>query len=296
MNIRFIEEDPIAYANGYKDALPHALQVAGNAIQGFFSQRDNNLQHLAWLQTHLVHPSFQHLCFRYSSDVYSVLIAIQGFIPDNDAVVMSKQDYDNLIIESRRHNLIPCISPIAVNTNSPVIGGSHLIHAITNNLVVIENHSNGGNVPMSDWEINNFGISFIVNYIEKQGWKIHSYCDLVDVAPQIWFEKDGKMSYVIVRSCVVGKRNSFFEINQNMLVKLSDCYGYFADFQFCSSNPILKDTEGNIVPLSKRDGDDDIWAWRGDPFYVMFSGLQEIEKAISGNDFIKIVNNDNYVI
>ena len=140
------------------------------------------------------------------------------------------------------------------------------------------------------------GIQIVVNHLSQQNLKILSFCDVVGIEPQIWFEKNGKMCYVIVRSSPIGKRKEDFPINNNLLLKLMDYDGYFADVQFASSSPILKDENGNIVPLSKRDGDEDIWMWRGDGFYCNFTGLQEIERAIAFNEFIKIYEKESYDI
>ena len=50
------------------------------------------------------------------------------------------------------------------------------------------------------------GVQTVMQYIEKEKGKINSYCDVVGIEPQIWFEKNGKTSYVIVRSNPPGKR------------------------------------------------------------------------------------------
>jgi hypothetical protein len=77
-------------------------------------------------------------------------------------------------------------------------------------------------------------------------------------------------------------------------LKLTKYYGYFADVQFASASPILRDEKGERVPLGKRDGDEDIWMWRGDRFYCNFKGLQKLEKAIADNSFIQIQENETY--
>lgn len=172
----------------------------------------------------------------------------------------------------------------------------HLIHAVTGEYIRLERTTSEENVPMSEWEINSMGIQTVVNYLRQQNLKIMSYCDVVGIEPQIWFEKNGKMSYVIVRSIPIGKRKEDFPVNNNLLLRLSDYDGYFADVQFASSSPILKDENGNIVPLGKRDGDEDVWMWRGDGFYCNFTGLQEIERAIASNEFIKVYEKESYDI
>lgn len=57
-----------------------------------------------------------------------------------------------------------------------------------------------------------------------------------------------------------------------------------------------KNLNGNLVPLGKRHGDEDIWMWRGDSFYCNFTGLQDINKAIENNEFIQVVKKESYDI
>ena len=140
------------------------------------------------------------------------------------------------------------------------------------------------------------GVQTVMQYIEKEKGKINSYCDVVGIEPQIWFEKNGKTSYVIVRAIPVGYRKHKFEINHNLLLRLSEYDGYFADVHFASSSAVLFDEKGIRVPLGKRDGDEDVWMWRGDSFYCHFIGLQPIENAIVDNDFIEVIDEPSYDI
>ncbi len=288
------------YGQVYQEFLPKALQIAGSHIQKYISDNGISMPEFSWIQTQLLHPAFQHLCFRMGSQVYSILIAIHGFRSNNgqedDNVVVFKREYDNLLTECQKHDLTPCIFPVAARPGVPMLEEPYLIHAMTGEYIRLERTTSEENVPMSEWEINSMGIQTVVNYLRQQNLKILSYCDVVGIEPQIWFEKNGKMSYVIVRSIPIGKRKIEFPVNNNLLLRLSDYDGYFADVQFSSSSPILKDENGNLVPLSKRDGDEDIWMWRGDGFYCNFTGLQEIERAIASNEFIKVYEKESYDI
>ena len=294
------EKEWAAFAEAYNGTLPACCQIGGKSVQDYVSSKGLSHPNFAWLQTNLVRPSFQHLCFRYLSDVYSIIIAVHGFSSgdgnDDDRIIVSKQDYDNLVRESKKNNLVPCFLPIAARPQLPMINGIHLIHAITGEIIKLGSRTNEQQIPMSEWEINSMGVQTVIQYLIKENCKINSYCDVVGIEPQIWFEREGKVSYVIVRSIPVGKRKEQFRINKNLLLRLVDYDGYFADVQFASSSPILKDGDGNIVPLSKRDGDDDIWMWRGDGFYCNFIGLEKIERAIVDNNFIEVYESDSYDI
>ena len=234
------------------------------------------------------------------SDVYSIIVALHGFTASdgtlNDKIVVPEFLYKQLLEESEKNNLIPCIIPVSITENAPMLEGSHLLDARTQEIISIEPKESLDQVQMSEWEINNMGVNIVSDYLEKQGCTIISYCDYVGIAPQLWFEKEGKRSYVLVRTVPVGKRNETYYIEKKLLANYRDFEGYYAEILAASSSPILRDDKGDIVPLSKRDGKDDVWMWRGDGFYISFTGLQEITKAISENSCIELVENDLYVI
>lgn len=265
------------YAKAYQKFLPTAMQIAGQVIQKSINERGFKFPDFTWIKTDLMaYPSFHHISFRYGAQVYVILIAIHGFQTpdgqDDDRIIVSKKDYDNLISESEKHNLIPCIIPIAARPQLPMIRNIHLINAVSEEPIILGEPCYG--VAMSEWEIYNMGINQVVDYLRKQGYKIHKYCDVVGIDPQIWFEKDGKTSYVIVRSIPIGLRGEDFVIHKELLLKISDYDGYFADLQFANEH-------------NNGDFEDKI-LWRGDGYWGNFTGLQEIEKAIANNPFIKV--------
>lgn len=273
------------YAKAYQEFLPTAMQIAGQVIQESINERGFKFPDFTWIKTDLMaYPSFHHISFRYGAQVYVILIAIHGFQTpdgqDDDRIIVSKRDYDNLISESEKHNLVPCIIPIAARPQLPMIRNIHLINAVSEEPIILGEPCYG--VAMSEWEIYNMGISQVVDYLRKQGYKIHKYCDVVGIEPQIWFEKDGKTSYVIVRSIPIGLRNKDFVIHKELLLKISDYDGYFADLQFANEH-------------NNGDFEDKI-LWRGDGYWGNFTGLQEIEKAIANNPFIKVSEETVYDI
>ena len=288
------------YDKAYNENLTSAMQIAGKAIRDFVTAKEIDYPSFAWLQTSPVHPSFQHLCFRHQSDVYSILVAIHGFQSsdgkDDNGIVLCQQDYDNLLTEAEKNNLIPCIAPVALGARLPMIGGPNLVNAISGVPIKLSEGIKQNQVPMSAWEISNMGVQTVINHLREKNCKINSYCDLVRIEPQIWFEENGKTCYVIVRSIPIGKQSERFRINKRLIERFADYEGYFADVQFASSSPILKDENGEIVPLSKRDTHGDVWMWRGDGFYCNFTGLQTVEDALSNNSFIEVFEDEVYDI
>lgn len=288
------------YAKAYDSVLGDCANIAGQSIQEYASSRgliqntEFGAPKFAWISTPFTQFSFQHICFRYMSDVYSIIIAIHGFIGSNgkikDSVVVPEHLYKQLLAESEKNNLIPCILPISTATKRPMFDGSHLLHAITQEPISIEPKESSDQVQMSEWEINNMGVNIVSDYLEKHGCTVVAFCDRVGISPQLWFEKDGKRSYVLVRTIPVGKQQETYFVNKRMLANNAGFDGYFAEVILSSSSPVLLDDKGNIVPLSQRFGEKNIWLWRGDGFYISFKGLQELNIAMSENSNIELVD------
>lgn len=243
------------YAKAYQEFLPTAMQIAGQVIQESINERGFKFPDFTWIKTDLMaYPSFHHISFRYGAQVYVILIAIHGFQTpdgqDDDRIIVSKRDYDNLISESEKHNLVPCIIPIAARPQLPMIRNIHLINAVSEEPIILGEPCYG--VAMSEWEIYNMGISQVVDYLRKQG------------------------------SIPIGLRNKDFVIHKELLLKISDYDGYFADLQFANEH-------------NNGDFEDKI-LWRGDGYWGNFTGLQEIEKAIANNPFIKVSEETVYDI
>lgn len=286
VRIRLVEDEEWSrYSQAYEQFLPQATSIAGQSINELAQKKGLDQSQFAWLQTYPNYPSFQHLCFRTSSQVFSILIAIHGFSSngkDDNSIVVYKRDYDRLIMETDKNHLVPCIFPVCGLPRIPMLGGTHLIHAKTNRPIDLEKEYDYNDGQMSAWEINNFGISIVINYLRDQGCKNISYCDVLGIDPQIFFEKDGTQSFVIVRSIPTGLRDETFEINKKMLAKLSDRKGYFADVQ--------------LARYHNNGSFNDKYLPRGDSFFSNFRGLQEMKSAIRNNSFIVLADKENYNI
>lgn len=304
--IKTISEDiDKKLVDDYYHFLPQAFQIAGDSIQKYITEKGYEHPAFSWIQTQLLNISFQHLCFRYGAQIYSVLIAISGNYGDDmddNCVVLRKQDYDNLITESDKYNLIPCIIPIDLKKMCTQIGGIHLLHAIDNTAISIDQNDLNELVPMSKWEINNMGIDIVVQHLSEKGFKIFSFCDVVDIEPQLWFyDSLGRRCYVYVNS-ISGNypESAKYRLNINSLKRFKTEYeesiGYYAKIGFFPADAVAYDKEGCVVPLSKRDSLSNPVEilYRGKGFYVNFSGLQELQQAIKDDDSLITFEADYY--
>lgn len=276
-----------SYVQAYQDFLQQAVQIAVDTIHNYANDRGLEYPQFSWLQAHPNHPSFQHLCFRTKTNVYSVLIALHGFSTENgeedNSIVVHKRDYDNLILETGKNDLIPCILPISGLAKIPMTKDNPLIHAKTWKRINLDDEELKA-AWMSLWELNNMGIMKVIDYLQKQGHTKISYCDVVGINPQIVFEENGVNAAILVRSIPGGLKDKSFEINKNLLKRFEDnnVQVYFADVRWANAH-----NNGNFM---------DEALWRGDGYFCAFKGLQKIEDAITNNDFIKVLDTELYDI
>ena len=266
----------------YEERIEAALPAAGNAIETFLKQECTDGQPFGWLTTSYNPVQFHHLCFTCKGNVYSVLIAL--VIPKDDDIrhtnnLILPKDVEKQLREANRNNLIPCIIPLDIQTLKPLIGGLHLVHTETKMNVALAEQSEKS--LMSDWEIQNWGIQIVADYLKKEGNTVNDTCDAPTCGPNIWFyDKSGKKSYVVVNTITA---NNKWRLNRkiwnNLLMDNVD--GYYAQVTLHSDSPISYDEQGNIIPLSERDNPDNPvdFIFRGDGVYVQFRGLEYIEKA-----------------
>lgn len=244
----------------YERRLPAALRAGGYYIQEGLKETLclDALQspQFAWLQSTLLHPAFQHLCFRYKNQVFSVLIALGK----NCTAYVSQQDYDNQIRECKQYNMVPCVIPLDADDFHPLLGKNHLRYTDHDFSVNIRLHSSNEPIKMSDWEIQDMGIQVVRDDITRNGGTIDSYCNVPGINPQIWFtDKNGQRCYVVVVAHIANIDTNK-PLNVKMYTKLADYPGYYAE-----------------VGLGSVESGSELY--RGCELYVNYNGLETIERA-----------------
>lgn len=255
-----------------------ARHVAGSHLQNEFNRNKGHVpesRDFRWIKAELTYPSFDHLTFGYGDQVFSVLVDLC----DAGGSCLSENERDRFIRATSENNLIPCRFQIMLPALMPAMSGWNLTHFSTGKSIVPSEIAGNDSIPMSEWELRNFAIQVVRNHIEQQEQgKVLSFCDVLQIDPQIWFEDSaGNSCWVVARhlrhpdeaisSTWVGLENS------NPQLKAYD--GFFAGVSMVSSAPILRDRKGNVIPLSERyTGNAPLY--RGDQFYVKFDGLQRI--------------------
>lgn len=272
------------WMEAYERKLPMGVKAAGWFIQSYFRERGIEYPQYRWIQLELSCPAFQHLSFAYKGNIYSVLFEFVN----HDGNYVREQDIENQLRECQENDLVACTLPMDYETYEPLVGGTHLILTLTREPVVFS--SRQGNIPMSPWEINNFGIDIVKSHLKGDGQTILSFCDVLGVEPNIWFEDElGRRSYVIVKTISGNTPEAVdYRLNQQLLLRLLKYEGYFAEVYAYPSDAIVYDREGNEVPQSQRGSrtNPKEILFRDHVFDVDFEGLKLIERKAAGNGVV----------
>jgi hypothetical protein len=256
----------------------NARNVAGRTLQDQFKKlggRAEDPKDFRWVKTEPTWPSFDHLTFAFGNRVFSVLVdALEGGRTD-----ISRQAMNRFLEAARANNLVPCIFPVNTEAMTPTTAGWNLFDAIDRTPVDPEAFDMSKQIVMSEWELRNFVIQIVRNSImQDRASKILSFTDVLGVDPQIWFQNgQGTRAWVIVRHCPHGTGSEWEEHVglENSNPQLIPYDGYFAAVSLASSEPLLLDLEGNLIPLSQRfTGKEPLY--RGDGFHIKYDGLKQI--------------------
>ena len=259
-----------------------ARSLAGATLEQQFNllpQSGSSSRNAKWLKADLTWPSFDHLTFAYRDAVFSILVDIVERSESSLEPKATKRCLDAAAL----HNLIPCVFQVDRRTMQPSSGGWNLFDLRDGSTPVDPAQTpDTGTVPMSAWELQSFSVQVVRGHVTGQlGGKEHSFCDVLGIDPQIWFEDSkGNNGWVVVRNFPVltGQEKSDWLGFAGTNPKLQKFDGYFAAVSIASSAPVLRDEQGNLIPLSERfTGQAPLY--RGDSFCVKFEGLQRIHVA-----------------
>lgn len=281
--------------------LIRARDLAGAAVERqmrkFSKDGKASPKGFRWIKTDWTYPSFEHFTFAYKNQVFPVFVEL---MVDGKSQMRSNEK-ERFLVAAEQNNLIPCTFRVNVNYKkvsswkfwepekidrtqfslSPYSDGWNLWDLRTGNAVDPSTMGDDSDVEMSAWEKIDFCVQNVKTYLEKEGYKIDSYCSLPEIEPQIWFQdKDGYHCWCIVRFLTNIEDDDYHKHIglEEKMPQLKKFDGYFAGVSFASASDILRDSNGDIIPLSERfTGKAPLY--RGDGMYVRFMGLKRVYVA-----------------
>lgn len=261
-------------------------KIAYESLNDYFESMGMEYGHgWSWLQTYPQQMSFQHLCLSYKSYVLCVIIGLYRIENGQGKLFVSSQYHENLLRECEKYNLTPCIFVIDCADGSPCYKEPYLLDARTREPLDLNKIAEDNGGIMSDWEIHHIGIECACEYLKKLGVTKMSYSDVIEIHPQIWFEKDGEQCYALVRSVPAGHHDEKYTITSGQRKRYSEFKGYFFDVQW------------NMMLGNNGYFQDKRLFRENNPWNLVHRlDFKPIEEAIKEYDFIEIVEGESYDI
>jgi hypothetical protein len=253
----------------------HAWMVTGKQLQSLFNQYNRSIEDphtgYCWLRTEVISPTFDSMNFRYKNRTFSILIDLisKELRPNIDAQKKQHHGYGAymktaLISHTPKkarelqiniceaNDMIPCIFPIQIDDMTPLSTGWNLYDTRTDEKIIPMEIADDTPRPISEWELHNFGISIVRNYLRDQGHHLLSFTDAPGITPHIWFEDDN------------GNKN-WVQVIVNRPAEITDL-----------SSTIAKEYQGYIAGVSILPIDGQHVLYRSNPANISFKGLQAI--------------------
>jgi hypothetical protein len=228
---------------------------------------------LSWIRSHLYQPFDDHLSFRVGNQIFSVLVEVENSFMESS---LTDQERNNQAKFCSSNNLVPCIYKVKKNSQGEyesIYQAWNLVHAETERPINPVELISEDLIEMSPWEVHDVGVQIVVNNIEKEGGEIFSHQSVLKIDPSIWFKRDGKGFYVIVRAVRYPELDAKRPENLMETIKAiksmkspeGKAEGYFASVGIANAdNP----SEGeNPLPL-----------YRGGGMHIRFTGIEKLSQ------------------
>ncbi len=275
-----------------------AYDLAGSTIARVakdFPQGNGKVPYFRWLVSR-PQMLFAHLVFAYRNRVFAVHVDVR----EKGETSFTEKHRQRLLEAAENYNLIPCLFPIeaaepsCIHGNgcygiklSPLVDGLGLVDIHTGNKVDPVKLASSDDIEMSIWEKRDLAIQVACeNVLKKKALKILSICSVPGIDPQIWFsDANGDRCWCIVREWVGDDKNApqqeaFFD-SVKLTERLRPFDGFFVGISMSSVEPVVYDSNHNVVPLSMRFSPS-CPLYRGSSVCVKSNGLERIYVANCG--------------
>lgn len=207
-----------------------------------------------WLRTKIISPTFDSMNFSYKNQVFSVLVDL---IDASGRSTTSTKAKELQVLVAEQNNLIPCLFKVQLTDMQPATKTWNLFDTRTGEPVIPQWIATDEKIEMSKWELQNWGITIVMDDLEKMGNKILSFTDAPEIFPQLWFEDEsGNRCWVVVttQAGLSGEEQDFSHLSRG---KLAEFKGFTAHVSF--------------IP---NDGEDKMY--RSHPAMIKYEGIKSI--------------------
>ncbi len=153
-----------------------------------------------WLRDHLHQPIAEHLSFRLGNRLFFVFVeAIErtgAILPFTDRRTA------RFLRAAAIANAVPCRIEVTREDGRWTVGspGWGLVHAETGHPVDPTALVDDRPVEMTDWELHDFAIQIVKDWLVKEGKQAVEWQSNLDINPSIWYLDAGRRCYVVVRA------------------------------------------------------------------------------------------------
>ena len=231
------------------DEFKRAWSSAGKHIQ---KQSGGGLN---WLRADLNPPMAEHLSFRMGNQIFFIFV---------EAAEFSFRNAESLFLRvSREAGAVPCVMKMnqRISTWEPVSPGWGLVHAESGSAVTPPALVTDALVEMSNWELHDFAIQVVAQYLEKEGRRVFSKQSSTEIDPSIWFEDESGPNFVVVRAAKCPQQEA--DVPSNITGIKASC--------------ARMSKQGYFASVSVANADDlDSPPYRGHGMHVRFTGVVDI--------------------
>ena len=234
----------------YYDIWAAAGNHLGNMSQGA----------IGWIKSEPTPPFLENLSFRLGNKIFFVRLE------DVDKQIRIPGNIDGLFTIADGYKSTACILPMKKIDSEwrPVTSGWGLIDARTKKPFNPVDLVSEENIEMTQWELQDFAVQIVRNYLTDAGFEIMSYNSHPGVNPSIWFMKEDFPEWVIVNIGVfpqmeIESPENIDEIKNS--AGMIGCQGNIANV-FVMAQAEMTNLSDDPVPL-----------YRGHALSVQFEGL-----------------------
>lgn len=241
----------------------NAIEYIDKIAMRFEGTSQNNVtvhKYLRWIKTEPSYPAFEDFTFSFRNQVFPVLVLRTN---EKGRLLNPPPIIEALRKEAARNNLVPCVFPVLDRTGRPFFYGEwNLINPFTGKKVDPIALSSDAPVEVSDWELRNWSVNIVWNYLKGEGYERLSYCDAPEIDPQIWFrDKSGRECWIEVLYALYPK-----DVNK-------------MTFSYDSWPGQVINHDGYVAQVGFAGAEDMSILYRTEPADVNFRGIEKVYTA-----------------